>query len=127
MCHHFKDVKFIKGKHIEKDMIQGLKIALLILLMAFAVTTMSGSVDAYHIYGYSYPPMHYGSWYGYPMYGYAGPYSYVYTPGSFWGHYYNPGLYYSALDYSLQNNLLAFSQGNLGMTYGFIGQNSYWN
>ena len=66
--------------------------------------------------------------YGYgaysPYYGYAGPYSYQFVPNSFWGRYYNPGLYYSALDYSTANSLLPYSQGNLAMTYGFINSNS---
>ena len=72
-------------------------------------------------YGYGYNNYGYN---GYGNYGYAGPYSYQYVPGSFWGHYYNPGLYYSALDYSLKNNLLAYSQQNTGMMYGFISQDT---
>ena len=106
------------------SMISGLKLALFALVLAFGCLALSESTDAWG-YGYSMP---YGyGWGGYPSYyGYGGPYSYIYTPGSFWGHYYNPGLYYSSLDYSMKNNLLDFSQDTLSKTYGFIGKNS-WN
>ena len=106
--------------------------ALLFILGFLALSTLafSDSVDALG-YGYGmYPGMMgslysygaYGSSYGSPSYGYAGPYSYQFVPRSFWGHYYNPGLYYSTMDYSLRNNLLDYNQRNLAMTYGFISQ-----
>ena len=109
-----------------------MKNSIKLLIFCLAIVTglfiASNSADAY-MYGWGMMPAMWGSSYGYSpynsYYGYAGPYSYQYVPGSFWGgHYYNPGLYYSALDYSLQNNLLAYSQQNTGMMYGFISQNT---
>jgi|GEM_PF-5956211 hypothetical protein len=101
-------------------MISGLKLTLFVILVA--LFAFSQDVSAW--YG---SPYSYGGYYGYNTYGYAGPYSYIYTPGSFWGHYYNPGLYYSSLDYSMKNNLLDFSQDTLSKTYGFVGKNGWYN
>ncbi len=115
-----------------------LKLLIFGLILISGLLGASTSTSAYMMYGYGYYPASmgmygssFGSFNGYgaysPSYGYAGPYSYQFVPGSFWGHYYNPGLYYSTLDYSLKNNLLAFDQKNLGMTYGFISSNSRYN
>lgn len=134
LCHHFLGVKFINTECVRKSMRTGLTFALLGLVVAFGLLISSSLVSALWS-GWGMTPAMMGSAYGYgayspsygygsygPSYGYAGPYSYHFVPRSFWGHYYNPGLYYSTLDYASRNSQYVFSQGNLGMTYGFISQ-----
>ena len=103
-----------------------LRLLFISVLLALSVLAFSAPTDAWYGYG-MYPA--YASTYSYgaygSSYGYAGPYSYHFVPHSFWGTYYNPGLYYSTLDYSLRNNQYAFSQNNLAMTYGFINSNRF--
>ncbi len=96
----------------------------LILIISFVVLSIlsiSNSVDALG-YGYGMYPAYFNTHNYGSSYGYAGPYSYQFVPGSFWGHYYNPGLYYETLTYADRNSLMQYEQRNLGMTYGFITQ-----
>ncbi len=97
-----------------------LKLIILGLILALRLLSISQDVRAFG-YGYGIYPVYYNS-YGYGVYNSAGPYSYQFVPQSFWGRYYNPGLYYSTLDYSTRNSLLSYSQRNLGMTYDMISR-----
>lgn len=102
------------------------KLLMIGLITALGIVSASLSVSAFSVYGgidFGVSGGMYG--YGYSPYGYVGPSSYQFVPHSFWGHYYNPGLYYSSLDYSLRNNLVRADQQNLGMMYNFISRNSW--
>ena len=88
------------------------------IALLFSLFISISSVLAYG-YGYGCGYNYYGCGYG----GYAGPYSYQFVPHSFWGRYYNPSLYYVAMDYSAQQNMLRVNQQNLKMTYDFLSYN----
>lgn len=96
-------------------------IFLIISFIALSILSTASSVDALG-YGWGMYPAYSNTYHHGSSYGYAGPYSYHFVPGSFWGHYYNPGLYYETLTYADRNSLMSYEQRNLGMTYDFITQ-----
>jgi hypothetical protein len=112
-------------------MMKGLKFVVIGLLTVLSILGLGQDADAYlfNSYGSSY-----GGYYG----GYGsyrpGPYTYtsVWHGRGFLGlsghyHHYNPGLYYTALDYSTRNSLVDFSTSTRQDTYGFVSQNIGFN
>ncbi len=109
ICYYYIGVSFINRVLFVFSTMKIHSFLIIGLLLIMSLLMLANPVAAYGYTGYSSPSYGYYNYYQTPYTGYSSRIGrdvpiYVYTPRSFWGHYFSPYIYQTSLDYYLTSN-----------------------